>query len=48
MSETGATSKLSNFISKYWIWLVMFFGIIGVIALLWYLHKQTSKTKEKQ
>ena len=47
MTETEATSKLAQFISKYWMWLVMFFGIIGVIALLWYFSKQASKTKEK-
>jgi len=47
MSEKETTSKISNLISKYWIWLVAFFGIIGVIALLWYLSKQ-GKTKAKQ
>jgi len=46
MSETGATSKLSNFISKYWMWLVMFFGIVGIIIVAWYLYKHT-KTTEK-
>jgi len=37
-------AKASNFISKYWIWLVMFFGIIGIIALLWYLSKGKKET----
>ena len=43
MTETETTSKISNFISKYWIWLVMFLGVVGFIALLWYLSKQGKK-----
>jgi len=43
MTETEATSKLSNFIEQYWIWIIMFFGIVGIIIVAWYLSKQ-SKT----
>jgi len=46
MSETEATSKLAQLISKYWMWLVMFFGIVGIVIVAWYLYKGT-KTTEK-
>lgn len=48
MSETPKEplSKASNFISKYWIWLIIFFGIFGVIALMWYLSKQGKKDEK--
>jgi type II secretory pathway component PulF len=46
MTETETTSKLAQFISKYWLWLVAFFGIVGIIAFAWYLYKRT-KTTEK-
>jgi hypothetical protein len=43
MTETQTTSRLYNFVSKYWIWLVAFFGIVGMIALIWALSKGTKK-----
>jgi len=46
MSEAQAPSKLAQFISKYWIWLVMFFGIVGIILVAWYLYKGTKKTEK--
>jgi uncharacterized protein involved in exopolysaccharide biosynthesis len=44
MSKTETPSRLYNLVSKYWIWLVAFFGIVGIIALMWYLSKGTKKT----
>jgi len=47
MSETKTTSKLSNFIGKYWIWLIMVFGIVGIIIVAWSFSKHVKKATEK-
>jgi hypothetical protein len=47
MSERAITEKASGFIEKYWMWILAIFGVLGLIAILWYFYKPKKETKKQ-